>query len=224
VVRPNFDTLYSSAWLDLSSEPMVVSVPDTGGRYYLLPMLDMWTDVVAVPGKRTSGTQAADCLVVPSGWAGQVPVGMDVIQAPTAHVDHRPHPDQRSSRLPGRPPGPGRLRHHATVTLGPGAGTGGGPVRPVGDMQTPPLEQVNAMSARDYFGQAAELLRLHPPHVTDWSMLARLARIGLRPGERLDYDTLDPRGPRRPGRGAGAGLALMQQTLPHMARVVTAGR
>src|SRR5262249_29824250 len=86
VGRPNFDTLYSSAWIDLTKEPVVLSVPDTGGRYYLMPMLDMWTDVFASPGWRTTGTQAGNYLITPPGWSGAVPPGMTRIGATTPYI------------------------------------------------------------------------------------------------------------------------------------------
>ena len=83
VVRPNFDTLYSVAWLDMTKEPVIVSLPDSGGRYYLMPLYDMWTDAYAVPGKRTNGTAAVNLAIVPPGWTGTLPAGVERIDSPT---------------------------------------------------------------------------------------------------------------------------------------------
>ncbi len=97
VVRPNFDTLYSSAWLDLTMEPVIVSVPDAHGRYYLLPMLDMWTDVFASPGWRTTGTKAGDFAVTAAGL-DRLAAGRrrSHRRAHALCLDHRPHQDRRT--------------------------------------------------------------------------------------------------------------------------------
>jgi hypothetical protein len=218
VVRPNFDTLYSSAWLDLTGGPVVVSTADTGGRYFLLPMLDMWTDVFAVPGKRTNGTGAASFAVVPPGWTGTLPEGVERINAPTPYV-----------WIIGRTQTNGVKDYAAVHKVQDGykitalADWGKTPpkveqkIDPSVDTKTEPLEQVNGMAAADYFKYGAELMKQNPPHITDWSIIARMKRIGLEPGKSFDSGKVDAA---ILARGAADGLKLMKDKMPTLARVV----
>lgn len=220
VVRPNFDTLYSSAWVDVR-EPVILSVPDTHGRYYLLPMLDMWTDVFAAPGSRTSGNQAGKFALVYEGWQGQLPDGIEKIEAPTPYIwiigrtqtngpaDYEAvHQVQDGylltplSRYPNPPAAP---EYHPD---------------PAVDMKTPPLNQVNNMSAKDYFTYGAQLMKLHPPHKTDWSQVARRRLAGLHLGETFNWDHLDPAVQDALNQVPAAALKSMQTKLPTLARVV----
>jgi hypothetical protein len=193
VVRSNFDTLYSIAWLDLTEEPLVIAAPDTAGRFYLLPMLDMWTDVFASPGWRTTGTQAGQFLVTPPGWTGTVPAGLNHLPAPTPFV-----------WVIGRTKTDGTADYAAVhkiqagYTVTPLSRLGKSPepvsvnIDPAVDMKTPPKIQVDAMSAADYFAYAAELLKVHPAHISDQPILAQMKRIGIEPGKSYNMDALDP--------------------------------
>src|ERR1700736_4222900 len=185
VVRPNFDTLYSIAYLDMTKEPVVVSIPDTNGRYYLLPMLDMWSDVFASPGWRTTGTQAQNYLVTPLGWRAdlregfvddefKLPKSTQRIEAPTPYVwiigrtktDGPPDYDavrkiQAGYKITpfsewGKPPKPVEVKIDPSI-----------------DMKTPPKIQVDTMKGGDYFVYAAELLKLQPTHLTDQPIIAQ---------------------------------------------------
>jgi hypothetical protein len=221
IVRPNFDTLYSSAWLDLTKEPMIISVPDTNGRYYLLAMMDMWTDVFAAPGKRTSGTAAGNFAVVPPGWQGQLPIGVERIQSPTPYVwimgrtqTNGPKDYEAVHKIQGG---------YRITPLSQWRKTPTPPafeVDPSVDMKTPPLEQVNKMPAKTFFTYAAEIMKVNRPHVTDWSTSARLKRIGFEPGKSLDWDSLDPSVQDALTRAPVDGLKLMYAKAPTLARVV----
>ncbi len=221
VVRPNFDTLYSVAWLDLTKEPIIISVPDTGGRYYILPMLDMWSDVFAVPGKRTTGTGAARFAIVSQGWTGKLPAGAERIDAPTPYVwiIARTQTNGTSDYAAVN-----KVQDGYQVT--PLSQWGKPAVPPVFkadpsvDMKTPPLDQVNKMPAKQYFAYAAELTKLHPPHVTDWSTVARLKRIGIEPGKSLDWDSLGSETQSALTRAAADGLKAMYAKAPTLAKVV----
>jgi hypothetical protein len=221
VVRSNFDTLYSIAWLDLTKEPLVVSAPDTNGRYYLLPMLDMWTDVFASPGWRTTGTQAGKFLVTPPGWSGKVPEVFTHIVAPTPYV-----------WIIGRTKTDGPADYDAVHKIQAGYvvtplsrwGKALEPVNvksdPTVDMKTPPMVQVDTMPAGAYFAYAAELLKLHPPHATDQPIIAQMKRIGIEAGKSFDSDKLEPTVKKALESAREDAQQLMKWKLPTIARVV----
>jgi hypothetical protein len=230
VVRPNFDTLYSSGWLDLTKEPMVISVPDTGGRYYLLPMLDMWTNVFASPGWRTTGTEAGNFLVTPPGWRPdlrdrfveefKLPDNTQRIDAPTPYV-----------WIIGRTKTDGPADYDAVHKIQEGykitplSQWGKEPVAPevkidpAIDMKTPPKKQVDTMPAGKFFGYAAELLKLHPPHITDQPIIARLKRIGFEVGKSFDLNAADPAVKQGLESAPDDAQALMVWKLPTLARI-----
>lgn len=86
-VSVNNDTVYSIAQLDLSGGPVRLHVPDTDGAYYVLQFVDAWTNNFAYVGRRATGTEAGDWLVVPPGWAGTASDDVrGVIDAPTTVV------------------------------------------------------------------------------------------------------------------------------------------
>ncbi len=86
VTAPNADTLYTTAWIDVTNEPWIFSVPDMGDRYYLLPMLSGWTDVFQVPGKRTTGGKAQKYAITGPNWSGTLPAGVTEYKSPTGLV------------------------------------------------------------------------------------------------------------------------------------------
>ena len=86
VTNPNNDTIYSSAWLDLEPDPLILHVPDTAGRYYSIQFLDFYTNNFALIGRRTTGTREGDYLVIGPNYRGETPSGLPVIKSPTNAV------------------------------------------------------------------------------------------------------------------------------------------
>ena len=213
VVRPNVDTLYSTALLDLSSEPLVLSVPDTAGRYYIMQMSDAWTETFATPGKRTTGTTARQFVIVGPDWQGSLPSDIEVIRATTNRVwisgrtqtngvdDYENvHAIQRGYRLAalsawGKP-------EQAGVPA---------PASPAAAVETPPPVQVARMDAATFFAAFAALLKDNPPHPEDAPLVSELTTIGIERGKAFALTQLAPqavRGLERAVRDARQQIAL----------------
>lgn len=194
VTAPNADTLYTTAWLDVGKEPWILTLPDMSDRYFLFPMLDGWTDVFQVPGKRTTGTGPQKYAITGPGWKGTLPEGVTEYKSPTAIV-----------WLLGRIYCTGTPEDYAAVhklqdqiSVVPLSAYGkpytlpAGKVDPSIDMKTSVRDQVNALSTDEYFTLLAELMKANPPSEADQPMLRKLASLGIEAGRPFDGSQIDP--------------------------------
>ena len=194
ITAPNADTLYTTIWLDVSKEPWVISIPDLKGRYALFPFLDGWTTVFQDPGKRTTGTGAQKYAITGPSWSGTLPAGVIEYKSATGTVwllgriyctgtpdDYKAvHALQdQMSAVPlssyGKPYTPPAGRVDSSI-----------------DKKLAVRDQVNAMEGPSYFKHFAELLKTNPPTADDGPMVAKLAKIGIVPGQDFDASKLEP--------------------------------
>jgi len=194
VTAPNADTLYSLAFLDLTREPYVLSLPNEHGRYYLMPILSGWTDVFQVPGTRTTGTDAQTYVITGPGWKGTLPQGMTEYKSPTNMV-----------WIIGRTYSTGTPEDYKAVhaiqdgyKLVPLSAYGKPYTPPLGivdpdiDMVNPVRAQVDVMDPGKFFNTLAHLMKDNPPAPADAPMVEKMKRLGIVPGQDFDIAKADP--------------------------------
>jgi hypothetical protein len=192
VVRPNADTLYSTLWFDVSREPLIVSVPNPGKRYYLFQVMDMWTDAFATPGLRTHGPGPMSFALASPDWAHKLPPGVDIIRTPTP-----------TGFIIGRTQTNGIDDYEAVHIFQDGMqastlSSWGRPFRVISRRPEieppllPPVERIAGMTGQEFFSRFVELFKANPPHANDYSVLARMKRLGLERGRYFDVSLLPP--------------------------------
>ncbi|MWL89591.1 DUF1254 domain-containing protein [Cupriavidus sp. SW-Y-13] len=168
----NNDTTYLSAVVDLSREPYILSVPDTGGRYYVVDTFNMWQELEHYIGRRVTGTKAGRFALVGPGWKGKLPAGVKRLDIKTSKV-----------WLWGRmrvSPGEDMKKLHAlqdTFDLRPLSAVGkkdwkapAASLAPLPDIGTDPL---------GFYKHLGAALKDNPIRIEDKALAEQFARIGL---------------------------------------------
>ena len=200
VVRPNVDTLYTTAFIDMNRGPWVFEMAPNDQRYEVMPFMDAWTNVYAAPGTRVSGTQGGQFLLVGPTWQGTVPQGLRLLRSPTRIVwligrtqtngaaDYPlVHRLQDGVRLW---PLAAASSAHASATAA--ASAAPEPARPASvEAARPPLQQMQAMSTEAFYTRLAALMVGNPPAAADGPVLARMQALGIAPGQALRWSPID---------------------------------
>ena len=188
---PDDNLLVSSAWLDLSKEPVILHMPDFGARYRRAQLTDGWANVQAI---LRTGNGARDFALVGPFWTGGIPPGLIVINSPT-----------NMALIEVRLLSTGAAEDIAAVCALQGQMSltplslynGPKDAEPVeasfcATPMKPPTEQIADMDARAFFTHFTDLLASNPPAAADSAMMERLASLGIVPAPAFEFDKLDP--------------------------------
>jgi len=189
---PNADTLYTMAWLDVSAEPTVLSIPDMGNRYYIIPLLDGYSEVFKVASPATTGSKAQAYAITGPGWSGTIPQGVTQVKSATGLVwvlgriycTGRPEDYKAVHALQDK---------FSVVPLSSYGKSYTPSVNAVNaklDMKTGVRKQVDDLDVDAYFNTLAKLMKTNPPTAADAPIVAQMAKIGLVPGQEFDPSKL----------------------------------
>ncbi|MEU1208909.1 DUF1254 domain-containing protein [Nocardia sp. NPDC005825] len=197
IVRQNQDTLYSQAWLDLSGEPIVMTVPVMDGkRFWMMPTLDAWTNVTQNPSSINpqvkSGTGKGPFTYAFTGpnWKGTLPDGLTPLPMPTdmawilGRIEINGEADLPAvhaiqDQLKLAPLSAWQQNHDAANPAVDASSSGD------------PEKEVAAMDGRTFFNKLNALMVANPPAADDAEALKRFATIGIKPGGTVDSQPAD---------------------------------
>ena len=222
VVIWNVDTLYSIGTLDVTAEPIVLSIPPMGDRWWLMQILDTWNDVPAAPGRGPKGTRAATSRSCGPNFKGKLPEGVKEVRVDTSLIGaRRADVHGREGRHPERPQAPGPVQAHPALEVGdrykPPAEV---PVKKGVDAKTPLGEQVFKMTPEQFFGRLCELLVNNPAREADAPVMAKIAKLGIKPGAKFTMESFDADTRKAIEEGVAAAQKAILDQEPKMGKVV----
>jgi hypothetical protein len=195
VVRISLNSLWTTGFVDLAKEPIVLSAPDTKDRYYVFSVMNMWTDVFMSVGKRATGTGPGNFLIVGPDWQGTPPA--DIKQTFRSSTRYAWVLGQTQANGPDDFAVVNAIQ--ADYKLTPISAWGkpytppnNVPVDSAVNLKVTPPSQVAAMDAGTFFNRLALALKDNPPYPTDERRLWMLKKLGIEPGKEFDISKIDP--------------------------------
>ena len=196
VVRISLNSLWTTGWVDLDKDAIVLSTPDTKDRYYVFSLMNMWTDVFGSIGKRTTGTGPGAFLIVGPNWKGAAPPDVkQTFRSPTRYAWLL---GQTQVNGPDDFAAVNALQAQYKLTplsawSKPYMAPDSVPVDPKVDLKVTPPDQVARMDAGAFFNRLALAMKDNPPYLDDKPMIEKLKKLGIEPGKPFDIAKVDPK-------------------------------